>query len=101
MMRNFIAMQKDYINLWEDCEECDTMEDKVVHLATKINRLSEPKEYLTSKEAANYLGIKVSTLNDYCWSGLIPYSKPTDRKRYFKRSDLNGFMSKNRHRSRY
>ena len=97
MMRNFIAMEKDYINLWEDCKECDTMENKVVHLATKINRLSEPKEYLTSKEAREYLGIGKQTLDNMCSNNLIAYYKPNGKNRLFKTDDLRAYIEKYKH----
>ena len=95
MMRNFIAMENS--EYWEDCNECDTMEGKLVHLATKIDRLSRPKEYLTSKEAREYLGIGKQTLDNMCSNKLIAYCKLNGKNRLFKPDDLRAYIEKYRH----
>ena len=79
---------------WEDCDECDTMEGKLVHLATKIDRLSRPKEYLTSKEAREYLGIGKQTLDNMCSNKLIAYRKLNGKNRLFKTDDLREYIEK-------
>lgn len=47
---------------------------------------------LTTEEAADYLGISVSHLYKLTSSGKIPHYKPTGKRNYFYRSDLNDFV---------
>lgn len=49
------------------------------------------KEFLTSEEAANYLGIAKITLYTYTSKRIIPYYK-SRRKIYIKISDLDEFI---------
>jgi len=82
-------------NYFEECEECDTNEGKINWLARIVSRLSRPK-MLNHKQASEYLSVSTKTLHDYCWNGLIAYQKPTGKNKYYKISDLNAFMSRNR-----
>lgn len=48
-------------------------------------------KYMTSREAAQYLGYSISGFRKLLALGLIPYTKPSGRL-YFKVSDLNKFI---------
>ena len=55
------------------------------------------KTFLTSQEAANYLGIALITIRTYCCKRIIPYYK-TRRKVYFKLEDLDNYVLNNANR---
>lgn len=50
-----------------------------------------PRPFLTSAEAAAYLGIALITLRTYTCKRIIPYYK-TKRKVYFKIEDLDNYV---------
>ena len=50
------------------------------------------KTVLTSEEAARYLNIKISTLYKLTSAGVIPFSKPNNKKIYFSRIGLDNWM---------
>ncbi|OJX28776.1 MAG: hypothetical protein BGO86_15555 [Chryseobacterium sp. 36-9] len=52
-----------------------------------------PKKTLNSKEAAKYLGIKLSWLDKLCSRNRITFYK-TGKLRYFKQDDLDKYLSK-------
>lgn len=68
----------------------------LVFIAQKMERLEQlfcqdlilPKDVLSSKEAAKYLGVKLSWLDKLCSSNKIKYHK-SGKLRYFKISDLD------------
>ena len=47
---------------------------------------------MPSKKAAEYLGVKLAALYKYTHENLIPFYKPTGRKNYFLKSDLDAFL---------
>lgn len=49
--------------------------------------------YIRVNEAADYIGVKPSTLRKYCKDGKIKFYKP-DRIMLFKYCDLDRFMQK-------
>lgn len=53
-------------------------------------------EWLSNEEAAEVLGIKPRTLDNWCTNGKIPYYRP-GAKRRFKREDLDAFIESTRH----
>jgi len=57
--------------------------------------------FLTAEKAADYLGIKLSTLYKKTHFRELPYYKPTGKKIYFLLSDLNDFISRKRYMSKY
>ena len=96
----------DYVDLYADCNECDTVEgvknysNKLLNdILIKINRTSTPEDdpLWTSKDVCNILGISIRTLDEYCSNGEISYYKPK-KKRLFKQSDLDAFIDKGRRR---
>jgi excisionase family DNA binding protein len=56
------------------------------------------KEILTVKEAAAYIGISVGGMHQYIYNAKIPCYKPVGLKGhvYFKKSELDGFMLRNK-----
>lgn len=54
------------------------------------------KEALTSHEAAQYLGMKVSTLYKKTMNNEIPFYSPCSKRMYFKRLELEQWMLQNR-----
>lgn len=67
---------------------------------TEQNTLHTQKIFLTTEEAAEYLGIAKITLYTYTSKRVIPFYK-TRRKIYFKIEDLENYVlnSKNRVKS--
>ena len=88
------------INLWEDCNECETDSQKINHLAKLVIERQSDKDILTSVEVCKLLNIRLNTLDNYCSQGLIAYSK-TQRKRYFYRKDINAYLDQFRVRASY
>jgi len=60
------------------------------------NASVKQNKFLSLEEAAKYIGIAKGTLYRYNTLGLIPYSKPTGCKIYYKVEDLDAFMQQNR-----
>ena len=56
---------------------------------------------LTTKEAADYCGITLSYLYKLCHEKRIPHYKPLNGKVYFKESELNDFLYRNRIAANY
>ena len=56
------------------------------------------KEVLTSKEAAEYLGISISQIYRLTSRGIIPHYKPTGKICYFKRDELDEWATAERYR---
>lgn len=72
-------------------------EKLLAELASINKRLDEqaPRP-LTLPEAADYLGISRSRLYFYTSESLIPHFKPTGKKIYFQKADLDAFILRNR-----
>lgn len=54
------------------------------------------KEFLTTKEAATYLGMALSYLYKMTSRKSIPFYTPTGKKIYFKKSELDEWMNSSR-----
>lgn len=54
------------------------------------------KEFLTTKEAAAYLGMALSYLYKMTSKKSIPFYTPTGKKIYFKKSELDDWMNSSR-----
>lgn len=52
--------------------------------------------YLSTREAAEYLGMSVDRLDRLCSNRDIAYIKPSERRRAFDRHDLDAFMRSRR-----
>jgi excisionase family DNA binding protein len=79
------------------------MDDILLRL-NKIEQLileqnSSTKEALNFKEACEYLEVSSSHLYKLTSGGLIPFYKPNRKKIYFKLSELNTWIFRNRSNS--
>jgi excisionase family DNA binding protein len=56
------------------------------------------KEILTIEDASEYIGVTVGSIYQYVNKKQIPYYKPSGEKgrSYFKKSELNDFMLRNK-----
>lgn len=55
-----------------------------------------PKEYLSCQEAADYVGISLSTLYKHTSQHTIPFYRPNGKLIRFKKSELDDWMTKHR-----
>jgi excisionase family DNA binding protein len=60
------------------------------------NQTVNNKEVLNMVEASKYLELSLSHLYKLTCAGLIPFYKPTGKKLYFKRSELDAWLLRNR-----
>ena len=58
--------------------------------------LQQEEKPLTLPAAAEYLGVSKSHLYKLTFSGKITFFKPAGKKIYFKKSDLNSYLFRNR-----
>lgn len=58
------------------------------------------KKILTHKEAAKYLGLSESYLYKLGLSGIITYSCPSGKRKYYLREDLDAYMLSGRRKSK-
>lgn len=58
------------------------------------------KDVLTLEEACKYSGLSKSYMYQHTSAGNIPFYKPEGRKIYFKRTELETWMLRNRHSSK-
>jgi excisionase family DNA binding protein len=86
-----------------DEKPIDINDDK--NPATVSPRITAPayyfKEGLTIKEAAEYTGLSSGTLYILTHDRRIPFYKPLGKKIYFKRSELDAFMFRNKQSAFY
>lgn len=75
-------------------------QDAFQKLNTKIEQLlNQDEKPLTLPEAADYLGISKSHLYFLTSKNLITFFKPAGKKCYFRKSDLNRYLYRNRNAS--
>ena len=75
------------------------MQEQILEKLSKIESLyrSQPiKEILNFVEACTFLSYSKSYLYKLTHSRQIPHFKPNKKKLYFKRSDLEGWLLRNR-----
>lgn len=75
--------------------------DKVLLQLEKITKLLEAqnlvrKEVLNFSEACDYLELSQSHLYKLTSTGSVPHYKPNGKKIYFKRSELDDWLLRNR-----
>ena len=71
--------------------------NSIQKLNGKIEQLLQQDEKpLSFSEAAKYLDVSKSHLYKLTSKGLITHFKPNNKKIYFKQSDLNNFLFRNR-----
>ena len=95
------------MNLYENCKQCDSLEEKLDYLGEiVINNLKSSKDsfyekpHYTSDEVCRYLNISKKTLDNLCCDAELRFTKPKGR-RYFLREDLEIYVRRNAHRSKY
>jgi excisionase family DNA binding protein len=54
------------------------------------------KEPLTIEEAAEFMGLSAGTLYQLAHKKQIPFYKPFGKKNYFKKSELEAFLFRNK-----
>jgi excisionase family DNA binding protein len=75
----------------------NSIDEFLAHIRNIEERLFYLKDELTTKEAAIYLGMSVSTLYKKTMNSEIPFYRPSTRHLYFKRQELAQWMLQNRH----
>lgn len=75
----------------------NSIDEFLAHIRNIEERLFYLKDELTTKEAAIYLGMSVSTLYKKTMNSEIPFYRPSTRHLYFKRQELTQWMLQNRH----
>ena len=71
------------------------VEDALDKVLAQLEKQGGRKEWMTNREAMEYLGLSKTTLQRYRASGLLPYSK-VGGSIYFRRSDINELLEDNR-----
>ena len=74
-------------------------EDRMIELtARRVAELLAPtqKDVLTAREAADYMGVTLQYLYRLTSARLIPHSKPTGKVLYFRRVELEDWLTANR-----
>ena len=74
-----------------------SMDEFVAFIEDVQSRYIYLKEALTTQEAAQYLGMEVSTLYKKTMQNEIPCYSPYGKRLYFKRTELEKWMLQNRH----
>jgi excisionase family DNA binding protein len=81
------------------------MENEIKEQAAITNNIKAPsyyfKEALTIEEASEYTGISNGTLYVLTHERRIPFYKPLGKKIYFKRTELDTFMFRNKQAADY
>ena len=74
------------------------MENELKQKLDRIEKLSllGAKNYLTTDEAVDYLGVCKASVYEMMKKHTIPYSKPNGKRCFFKKSDLDAWMGSNR-----
>lgn len=83
----------------QELEPVDQLIKRLEALIEKLPKNSDPTEtWLDISETARWLKISPRTLQNYRDKGLLPYSQ-IGAKIFFRLSDLQNFLIKNRHES--
>jgi excisionase family DNA binding protein len=88
----------------------EQLPDAIALLLEKVNRIEQLltgkgddiqtiKEMLTTEEAAEFMGVSLSSIYKMTHRMDVPVYKPDGKKVYLKRSELVDYMSKNRLKS--
>lgn len=79
--------------------EVTQIKEIVSKLINSINIETDTNEFLNSNEASLYLDISKSHFYKLTMEKTIPYYKPNGKKMYFKKSDLDLFLSSKKSKS--
>ena len=86
----------DKVDLYNDCNDCDTIEGVKTHSNKLFNRLLKIidrrslQDRYTSEEVCKLLNVKPRTLDNYCSTKQIGYDKGK-KFRYFSQKHLDDF----------
>lgn len=73
------------------------MNEEIMAIAEAIaGAIKQQKEIMTIDEVSEYTGIPKATIYKYTANRVIPYYKPTGRACFFKRSEVNEWLTSNR-----
>ncbi len=78
-------------------ERFASMDEFVAFIEDVQSRYFYLKDALTTQEAAQYLGMEVSTLYKKTMQNELPFYSPHGKRLYFKRTELEKWMLQNRH----
>jgi excisionase family DNA binding protein len=85
--------------------QSDLNEKEIKERTAIINSIKAPsyyfKEALNIEEASEYTGLSNGTLYILTHENRIPFYKPLGKKIYFKRTELDGFMFRNKQLADY
>ncbi len=85
-------MENPFEKIYQKLEEVLEKQDRFI--ASNLNKDGLDQDtFLTVKATADYLGLKVSTIHSYTRGRKIPHYK-RGATIYFKRSELNDYISK-------
>jgi len=75
----------------------ESVHQELINLSSSISKaFTSNKEALDFNETAQYINQSRSYLYKLTSQGLIPHYKPNGKKLYFKRSELNEWVLKNK-----
>lgn len=86
-VRRWVNIQNNMDEILKSLEELRNMIE---------NQGINSKEVLNMVEASKYLELSLSHLYKLTSTGLIPHYKPNGKKLYFKRSELDAWLLRNR-----
>ena len=74
------------------------MEEKIKYELEKIRQLTliGVKNYLTIDDVVEYTGISKSVIYGFMRAKLIPFSKPSGKRAFFKKTDVDAWLGSNR-----
>lgn len=78
-------------------QDLEMVKMEILQAMTEIvqkSRTVEQKEWLTEKEACKLLGVSKSTMQNYRFGGIIPFSQ-IGNKIYLKHSDIVAHLERN------
>lgn len=75
------------------------------YIETKFDELarlieSQNKNIFNTEEAVRFLGVSEDKIRRMCAAGIIPFSKPSGKRLYFKREDLEKWALSSEHVTR-
>ena len=70
--------------------------EKLEEIKSLLTLLNPNKNFYTTKEAAEYIGVSHSYLFKLMSKGLISYTKPSGKIAYFSKESLDNYLSLNR-----
>jgi len=86
----------------EDCmDQLKTLPKLLATIENLEKYYNGAKKYLTLEEAADYLGFSKDSMYHFLRQETIPQYKPSGRRVYLSRSDLDGWITRNANLNSY